>query len=93
MSNKLLGLQREIELIMLKFRGNEFLRAEAMLQLIHRENILTGNRLRKKYGEPEIIPEPVMYKPNGFRASKKVEWVIDVPKPWISETGKVNYHE
>lgn len=71
-----------------KYHNNQFLMAEAMLQLIHRENILTGNRIRKRHGEEEIIPEPVMYKHNGLRSKRNVEWVIDVPKPWISETGK-----
>jgi len=88
MSNKLLKLQREITLIQNKFHGNQFLMAEAMLQLIHRENILTANRMRRKYGEPEVIPEPVMYKGTGLRAHRNVGWVIDVPKPWISETGR-----
>jgi len=88
MSNKLLKLQDEMTMIMNKFHGNDYLMAEAMLQLIHRENILTGNRLRRRYGEPEVIPEPVMYKPNGLRSRRNVQWVIDVPKPWISETGK-----
>ena len=86
---KVLKLQDEINIIMVKFRDNRFLMAEAMLQLIHRESILTGNRIRKRHGEEEIIPEPVMYKEHGrLNADKKVEWVIDVPKPWISETGK-----
>lgn len=90
MSNKLLKLQTEMTMIMNKFHGNQYLMAEAMLQLIHRENILTGNRIRKRYGEPEIIPEPVMYKGTGLRSHRNVEWVIDVPKPWISETSKNN---
>ena len=85
---KVLKLQDEITIIQNKFSDNRFLQAEAMLQLIHRENILTGNRLRRKYGEPEIVPEPVMYQQKGLRSHRKVEWVIDVPKPWISETGK-----
>lgn len=84
---RLLKLQDEINMLMNKFHNNDFLLAEAMLQLIHRENILTGNRIRARYGEPEIVPEPVMYAESGhFR--KKVEWIIDVPKPWISETGR-----
>lgn len=85
---KLFKLQDEIDMLMLKFRGNEYLRAEAMLQLIHRENILTGNRIRKRYGEPEITPEPVMYLKNTHGLNTKVEWIIDVPNPWISETGR-----
>lgn len=83
-------LQDEITVIQNRFHDNRFLMAEAMLQLIHRENIITGNRIRKRYGEPEIIPEPVMYKgTNGLSRRGKVEWVIDVPKPWISETSKL----
>lgn len=86
---KLLKLQQEITDIQNKFNGHEFLMAEAMLQLIHRENIITGNRIRKRYGEPEIVPEPVMYQKNGLRSHREVEWVIDVPKPWISATGSM----
>lgn len=86
---KVLKLQDEITTIMNKFHGNDFLMAEAMLQLIHRENIITGNRLRARYGEPEITPEPVMYQQHGLRSHRKVEWVIDVPKEWISETGRM----
>lgn len=84
---KLLKLQAEVDEIMYKFRDNKLLMAEAFLQLIHRDNILTGNRIRKRHGEAEIIPEPLMYKGNGQR---KVEWIIDVPKEWTSLTGR-NY--
>lgn len=84
---KVMKLQHEVSMIMSKFRGNDFMMAEAMLQLIHRENIITGNRLRKKYGEPEIVPEPVLYADRN-RPDQRVEWVIDVPKPWVSETGR-----
>jgi len=87
---KVLKLQDEITAIMGKFHDNRFLMAEAMLQLIHRENILTGNRIRKRYGEEEIIPDPVMYYEGSHRKPKDIQWVIDVPKPWISETGRTN---
>lgn len=83
--SKINQLHHEIEALERKFSGNSWLRSEAMLQLIHRENILTGNRLRRKYGESEIIPEAHMYKPINH---KKVEWIIDVPQEWISLTGK-----
>lgn len=89
---KILQLEDEIKVIMYKYRENQFLMAEAFLQIIHRENILTGNRIRKRHGEAEIIPEPVMYKQSGKRIhpTRKLEWVIDVPKSWISETSKYN---
>lgn len=70
---------------MTKFAGNRFLMAEAFLQVIHRENIITGNRIRRRHGEPELIPEPVMYQ---TPSPKKLEWIIDVPKEWYSLTGK-----
>lgn len=82
---KILKLQDEIDEIMIKFSSNRFMMAQAFLQLIHRENIITGNRIRKRYGEPEITPEPLMYKGEN---QHKVEWVIDVPKSWYSLTGK-----
>ena len=83
--HKVLYLQTEIDQLMAKFSSNPYLLAEAFLQIIHRENIITGNRIRKRHGEPEIIPEPVMYK---TFTPKKLEWIIDVPKEWISLVGK-----
>jgi hypothetical protein len=88
---KLVQLQVEVEEIITKFSSNRFLMAEAFLQIIHRENILTGNRIRKRHGEPEVIPEPVMYKENSNHRrvpTRRVEWIIDVPKSWYSLTGK-----
>lgn len=82
---KILSLQVEVDEIMTKFSSNRFLMAEAFLQIIHRENIIVGNRIRKRHGEPEIIPEPVMYKTSN---PAKLEWIIDVPKEWYSLTGK-----
>lgn len=82
---KVLKLQSEVDVLIARFGSNHFLLAEAFLQVIHRENILTGNRIRRRHGEPEIIPDPVMYPSK----STKVEWVIDVPKEWISETGRM----
>lgn len=82
---KILKLQAEVDEIMTKFSANRFLMAEAFLQIIHRENIITGNRIRSRYGEPEIIPEPVMYK---SASPTKLEWIIAVPKEWYSLTGK-----
>lgn len=89
---KLLKLQDEVDYILLHFKDNSFLRAEAMLQLIHRENILVANRYREKLGLEPIIPDPVMYSEKGRVTHKKLyrntEWVIDVPKEWVSETGR-----
>jgi hypothetical protein len=82
---KILKLQAEVDEIMAKFSSNRFLMAEAFLQIIHRENIITGNRIRARHGEQEIIPEPVMYQTNN---PAKLEWIIDVPKKWYSLTGK-----
>lgn len=82
---KILQLQVEVEDIMAKFASNKFLMAEAFLQIIHRENIITGNRIRRRHGEPEIVPEPVMYKTN---SPAPLKWIIDVPKEWYSLTGK-----
>lgn len=75
---------KEVNEILTKFQGNRWLMAEAILQMIRRESILTGNRLRRKYGEPEKVPEPNMY----AHGSPKVEWLIDVPKEWTSLTGR-----
>lgn len=86
---KVLKLQNEIDEIMYKFAGNKLLMAEAFLQVIHRENIITGNRIRKRHGEPEIIPEPVMYAASSQpKRPEKLEWIIRIPTSWISETGK-----
>ncbi len=82
---KILKLQAEVDEIMSRFSSNRFLMAEAFLQIIHRENIVTGNRIRARHGEPEVIPEPVMYQTTN---PKKLEWIIDVPKEWISLTGR-----
>lgn len=83
--NSIVKIQAEIDEIMIRFSSNRFLMAEAFLQIIHRENILTGNRIRRRYGEPEIVPEPVMYKTS---SPKKIEWIIDVPKSWTSLVSK-----
>ncbi len=83
--SKLLKLQDEIDEITTRFQGNRFMLAQAFLQLVHRENIIVCNRLRKKYGEAEIVPEPLMYKGAN---QHKIEWVIDVPKEWVSLTGR-----
>ena len=83
--SKILTLQKEVDEIVDRFQSNRWLMTEALLQIIHRENIITGNRLRRRHGETEIIPEPVMYQTTN---RKKLEWVIDVPKSWYSLTGK-----
>ncbi|WMM74448.1 hypothetical protein RCF27_09270 [Rhodococcus pyridinivorans] len=82
---KILVLQREVEELQCKFKGNQHLLTEAFLQIIHRENIITGNRIRKRHDEPELIPEPVMYQ---TKNPKKLEWIIDVPKDWVSLTAE-----
>lgn len=86
---KVLELQREIEEIMYKFRNNDLLMAEAFLQIIHRENIITGNRIRARHGEEQIIPEPVMYARNSqHNRPENLGWIIRIPTSWISETGR-----
>lgn len=82
---KILKLQDEVDQLIYKFGSNHFLLAEAFLQIIHRENILTGNRIRRRHGEEELIPQSVMY-PKSNRS--QIAWVIDVPKEWISMTGR-----
>ena len=83
---KIIELQEEIAAIMDKFSANRFMMAQAFLQVIHRENILTGNRIRRRHREAEIIPEPMMYKGDN---SRKIEWVIDVPQEWTNIVGKM----
>lgn len=80
--NSIDTLASEVELILNNPLWHKWHRVEAILQLIERENILTGNRIRRRHGEPEVIPEVRIYKQN------KVEWLIDVPKEWYSLTGK-----
>lgn len=79
---KVVELAKELDEVFVKFSSNRWLLKEAILQMIDRENILTGNRLRSKYGEPEVVPERQHYK------QKPGEWIIDVPREWVSLTGK-----
>lgn len=73
------NLAREFDQLLNMFAGDRFMLIQALLQVTDREKILAMNRLRVKYGEPEIVPEPLMYQ----KGSEKIEWVIDVPQEWV----------
>lgn len=75
-------LAMELDEVFIKFRGNQWLLKEAILQMIDRENIITSNRIRARHGEAEVVPESKRYK------QRSASWIIDVPKSWISLTGK-----
>lgn len=80
--NNINKLATEVENIMNNPLWQKWYRIEAILQIIERENILTGNRIRRRHGEEEVIPEARVYR------QKDLGWIIDVPKEWYSLVGK-----
>lgn len=63
--------------------GSEHMLALALVQMIEREKVRVLNRYRQEHGEP-LLPTDPPY----ILGSQTTQWVIDVPKSWISETGR-----
>jgi hypothetical protein len=76
----------EARLLFLQYQSGQFtdhLFIAAIVQLVEREKIRVLNGYLSKRGE-ELIPTDAPRLPGGER----FEWIIDVPKDWISETGR-----
>lgn len=73
----------EAVMLIKKFRGNDHMLAMAMVQLTEREKVRVLNKYLENKGEPLLSTEAPLLPGN-----QRFEWVIDVPKEWISETGR-----
>lgn len=85
MSSRTLKEYNEGKMLALKFGNNPHMLALAMVQFAEREKVRVLNKYREAHGEP-LLPTDPPYMPG----NQKFEWVIDVRRSWVSETGR-NY--
>lgn len=73
----------DVQKVLVQFRGNQHLLETALVQLIEREKVRVLNNYLKARGEPLISTDPPRW-----AGGETFEWIIDVPKEWVSLTGK-----
>lgn len=74
----------EAKMLILKFQSNPHMLALAMIQLVEREKVRVLNNYLEARGERKLPTDPP-----GFPSHNgPVEWVVDVPREWVSLTGR-----
>ena len=73
---------REVQGLVKRLSNNPHMLSVAIVQMIEREKVHVINRYRTAHNEPELPTDPPYI--NGVQVR---EWIIDVPREWVSQTG------